>query len=58
MKRLFAREFFSDFSKSLGERSLRRKIIFGSEVEKKGLGGCFGFIVIRDMPEEIILFIS
>jgi hypothetical protein len=46
MERLFAREFFSDFSKSLRERGLRRKIFFGSEGEKKGLGGCFGFLVV------------
>jgi hypothetical protein len=52
IERLFAREFISDFPKSLMESGLRRKIFFGSVGEKKGLGGCFGFLVVRDMSVE------
>jgi hypothetical protein len=55
MERLFAREFFSDFSKSLRGMHLRRKIIFGSEGKKKGRSGYFGSLEVRGMSAERIL---
>jgi hypothetical protein len=40
---------------SLWDSGLRRKIFFGSEVKKRGLGGYFGFLVVRDMSAVDIL---